>query len=244
MRPEILIFPQAVQLNKVLTQSWFEIARRSIQARGRFTVALCGGTTPKAFYRYIAKQGNNPLWQHSHVFVTDERFVGMSHQENNGKMIRESLLKNAKIPRDNIHFVNTDMETVQSSARGYESELKRFFRFKNGSLPKFDLILLGIGEDGHTASLFPSVPMARRALKRCIVYCLNPAKTQWRISLSLPAINRARNVFFLVTGTKKASVIKKVFCDKHCRLPAALVDPKRGQVKVFLDVPAAYLLNL
>ena len=243
MLPKILVFSKTAQLYQDLSQSWFKIAQDSIQKRGWFAAALCGGKTPKFFYRYLAKYGKNPLWQHTHLFLTDERMVSAQDKKNNGQMIRKSLLDHLEIPPPNIHFVNTDKNTVRSSAKAYEDELKAYFRLKSDSLPKFDLILLGVGEDGHTASLFPFTKVLQEK-KRAIVFSLNPQRTQWRVSLSLPALNKARNVFFLVTGKNKAKVIKRLLRGKGSQIPAALVLPQRGKVSFFLDYPAGFLLNL
>src|SRR3990167_9055030 len=107
MRPKILVFSQIDKLHQSLFEFWFKIAQNAIQKQGWFAAAISGGKTPESFYRQLSRQKRNPLWQHTHLFIADERFVSRSHQENNGKMIQESLLNHIEIPEKNIHFVDT-----------------------------------------------------------------------------------------------------------------------------------------
>jgi len=234
MRLEISILKTTI-LYERLSGAWFEIARDSIRKRGVFTAAICGGTTPLGFYRYLSRK-KYPLWKRTHIFVTDERFVPSSHNEYNGKMIRANLIDRVGLPKGNVHFVDTDKKILQAATRQYQRELKVFFDLGKSRLPKFDLILLGLGEDGHTASLFPPSKGMGKNKKGAIVSTVNPSG-QKRISLSLAAINNARNVFFMVTGKKKASILREVLYKKNSRLPATRV-ASSGKVRFFLDKAA------
>ena len=151
----IHIFAESVAAHDFLVKRWEYVSKRAIANRGRFTVALSGGKTPGDFFRRLAVRPDLP-WEKTHIFQVDERFVSPTDRESNLFLIRETLTKGASIPPENIHPITTEGITPEESAKEYERELRRFFH--TDTLPRFDLIMLGIGDDGHSASLFPGSP--------------------------------------------------------------------------------------
>src|SRR5215218_7621285 len=198
-----------------------EEAARSIREKERFAVALAGGSTPKALYDLLATGYRDALhWSKVHVFFGDERAVPSDHKDSNYRMAREALL--SRIPLGSVHRMRGELDPREAAAL-YEKELTAFF----GGEPSFDLILLGIGEDGHTASLFPRTP-ALDVRDRWVVE--NPVEKlgTTRITLTVPAINEAQKVAFLVAGEGKAEALKEILegdTDAH-DYPATLVQPR------------------
>lgn len=145
---------------------WRELSRSAIESRGCFTAALSGGETPVLFYRRLAAEGARFQWDRTHLFFADERFVSSDSADSNYRLLNETLLKNIPIPTGNIHAVATSETDPLSSARKYEEEIKGFFMLPGEGIPEFDLVMLGMGADGHTASLFPGM---LRWMIRCIL---------------------------------------------------------------------------
>lgn len=220
---------------------WIEISGQSIEKRGRFTAALSGGKTPADFYRKLGGR-QNLSWDRTHLFIVDERYVPVEHEDSNFRMIKESLLRSVNLPERNIHAIPTEEGTPEISAKKYEKNIKDFFELPKGAWPSFDLIMLGIGEDGHTASLFPAAPALSEARRLAVAVGGGKVKHH-RISITLPVINSAKNVIFLVTGENKAHVVKEIIEDNNTQLPASLVNPKNGEVLFLLDKSAGMLLS-
>jgi 6-phosphogluconolactonase len=181
-------------------------------------------------------------WRRLQFFWVDERFVPPSHEDSNYRLLHDYLLSKICIPQENIHPVKTDLTSPQVAASNYEEEIKNIFRLAEGSLPKFDLILLGIGEDGHTASLFPDNEVLKET-EHLVVSGIDSKHVYHRISLTLPVINRAETVIFLVSGKNKADVVKKVLTEKDSSLPASLVNPEKGDLIFLIDKEAALHLK-
>ena len=181
---------------------------QAISKQGKFSVALSGGTTPKRFYEILALSefNRNIPWKKVFLFWSDERFVAHTSPESNYNMIKKSLLNKIDIPPKNIFPVMVNGDPGQS-ARQYEATIKKFF---NNKQPVFDWILLGTGEDGHTASLFPHTPVLIEN-KRLIKQVWLEDKQSWRITFTYPLINKAKQIIFLVSGKEKATVVKTVF---------------------------------
>ena len=236
---DLHIFAESTAAHDFLVRQWDNVAKRAIANRGRFTVALSGGKTPSDFFRRLAVKDDLP-WENTHIFQVDERFVSSTDKESNMFLIRETLTSGAPIPSENIHPLTTEGITLEESATEYEEELRRFFH--NENLPRFDLILLGIGDNGHSASLFPGSPSLheRHRLVVSVVAKVTPRK---RISLTLPVINNARSAVFLVTGGRKAPVMREILEDNDPSLPAAQVRPAKGSLVFVLDNRAASLLS-
>jgi 6-phosphogluconolactonase len=189
-------------------EEWRACAARAIAASGRFTVALSGGATPRALYALLA-DGSAPYraalpWATTHVFWGDERAVPPDHPDSNYGMAREALLARVPLPPENVHRMRGE-DPPEAAARSYEDELRAFF----GGAPRLDLVLLGIGPDGHTASLFPGSPTLDERT-RIVAAPYVPALGASRITLTLPAIEAAARLVFLVSGEGKAAALARV----------------------------------
>lgn len=246
------IFPDSDNLARAATEQFIKLGVKAIAAHGRFAVVLSGGSTPRKTYSLLASKdfATKLAWEYVHIFWADERCVPPDHPDSNFKMARETLLNNVPLPADNIHRIRGEFEP-KKAARNYERELQSFFIAHNkrrgiahGEYTfSFDLILLGLGEDGHTASIFPGTA-ALRARRRWIIANYVDKLDAWRITLTPIIINAATNIFFLVTGAKKAERLRQVLKGPHIpkALPAQLIKPTIGKVFWMVDETAAALL--
>ena len=222
--------------------TWVELSTASVAEKGVFTVALSGGRTPIDFYQQLTACPHPLPWNQTHIFFADERFVPHDDKASNYRMINEQLHSRIHIPKKNIHPVLTEGVTLEESAKKYEADLQNFFKIGGNDIPVFDLIVLGIGTDGHTASLFPRTT-ALQETKRLAIPVIADTSSSERITLSLGVINNAKNICFLVTGTSKAEAIKAILEDKATTLPAAMVKPTQGAVLFLIDQAAPSLLT-
>lgn len=237
----VLVFPTRRKLYDFLIQKWKELSEKAIEKKGIFSAALSGGETPVEFYQRLADSKDLLPWDKTYIFLADERFVPFEHQDSNYGMIRANLLENVAIPEKNIHPVTVDHNAGLSAER-YEKELKEFFRLGEGEFPEFDLIILGIGEEGHTASLFPGIP-ALLETRRLVAGVRLDRSRHDRVTLTLPVINHTRNIAFLVLGQSKARIVKKVLEEPQNKVPALLVRLVSGEVLYLLDKPAGSLVQ-
>jgi 6-phosphogluconolactonase len=232
-------------LSREAAETFLCLSERYIATEGRFAVAVSGGSTPKMLYSLLASQPYRQKirWDKVHFFWADERFVPHDHAESNYRVLYENLLKNIRIPSENIHPVRTDLSSISCSAMTYEKEIKDFFGASEHKLPSFDLILLGIGDDGHTASIFPGSG-ALTDQERLAVF-VNDQKHQYpRTTLTLKLINNAANIIFLISGKNKALVVKKIVDERDASLPASLVAQEQGNLLFLLDEDASALLTM
>ena len=236
---QVEVHPNLEQLAKAAADSFIEAADRAIGLYDQFNVALAGGSTPRGPYRQLAKPDLAARidWGKAHVFWADERCVPPEHPESNYRMAHEAFLGEVPIPQTNIHRMQGELDPLRA-AEAYETTLRAHF----GAVewPPFDLVLLGMGEDGHTASLFPE----NRALdesERWVVAEFVESLQTWRITLTLPAINAARQVTFLVAGHSKAGRLREVLGSGAVAtsLPAGLVRPTSGRLVWLVDQAAA-----
>ncbi len=236
----VLVFDSEDEMNVAMAGVWRRLCLASVGARGRFVAALSGGRTPRGFYRTLSDQGRDLPWDKTHLFLADERFVPPDDADSNYRLLREGFLDCVPIPRENIHpvAVTPDPETA---ARSYEQSLAAFFGLQQGGVPRFDLIMLGIGEDGHTASLFPGSPTVCEKERLVRAAEMGGIRHQ-RITLTLPVLNNARNIVFLVSGASKAKILKEVVHDGGSSLPAATVRPVDGELVFMTDPGAGSLL--
>lgn len=205
-------------------------------------VALSGGQTPVGFYTALADSGRDIPWASVRIFQVDERFVPASDARSNFRLLKETLFDRVPIPPDNIHPIMTGVVGPEESAWLYEEALGREFRPGAGSFARFDLLMLGLGEDGHTASLFAGSDVlceARRSVRA--VRLGRPLHD--RVTLTLPVINNARRVVFLVEGPEKAVALKRTVEDRSAAMPAAWVKPDSGELIFLADKAAAGLLS-
>ena len=239
---KVLIFETGDEMANFMVERWSKLSGYAIESRGCFTAALSGGETPVLFYRRLAVEGARLQWDRTHLFFVDERFVPSDSADSNYRLLSETLLKHIPIPAGNIHAVAAGETNPLSSARKYEEEIKRFFMLPAESFPEFDLVMLGIGVDGHTASIFPGDVALRdtRHLAGAVVLDKNRHD---RITLTLSVINNARMVVFLVSGKTKASVFRDVVERRDRHLPASLVNPDKGDLLFLADTEAAQCLS-
>ena len=236
--PHILPTPDAVA--QAGAEFIAALAERRSREEGRFTIALSGGSTPRRLYQFIAAPPYREqiAWSEWQVFWSDERCVPPDHRDSNYRMAREALLDHVPIPASQIYRIRGEAEPEQA-AQEYEQELHRVFGTVS---PAFDLVLLGIGEDGHTASLFPGT-IALEEERRLVVANWVPQLQAHRVTFTLPLINAARDVVFIVVGESKAEVVRQVLTPAPGgRLPpAAMVRASCGTVHWFLTKEAARL---
>ncbi len=260
MRPELRILDDAAAIATEAAMEFAVAARASVTAHGFFSVALAGGSTPRRLYETIAKvdaaRGNVP-WETIHIFFGDERPVGPDHAESNFHMASDALLSRVPIPERNIHRMLGEMDDPERAAELYELDLRSFFVTRTaltassmlpasvrpaieGVWPRFDLILLGMGADGHTASLFPETTAVWEQ-RRWVAANWVPKLEQHRLTLTPPVLNSADRVLFLVSGDDKAEALAEVLESERDpgRLPAQIVHPWQGQVTWLVDLPAA-----
>jgi 6-phosphogluconolactonase len=240
--PKIIVFEGKKRLVDFAVRLWSEVCIEASHRDGLVNTALSGGHTPIDFYRALAARKKAIEWEKVHIFLVDERFVLPAAADSNYHMIRETLLDNVPIPEGNVHPVRTVGVNPDEAAFRYEEELKRHFKLKEGQFPRFDLIVLGLGEDGHTASLFPGSPGLLEADRWAVAVKPDRAPHD-RITLTLPVVNNGRCVAFLVTGSEKAEALKGAAEKKDPELPAAHVNPAEGSLFFLADRDAAGLLS-
>jgi len=233
-RQSIFVFDNQDKMSEFMIKKWEEFSKETIERREVFVVALSGGRTPIDFYRGLAKKKEMLSWHKTHVFLVDERFLPFDNADSNYRMLRETLLNQVPIPQENIHPIPTDRPTPRISAEEYEEDLRTFFKLPTGQFPEFDLILLGIGEEGHTASLFPHSPVLKEKVRLAAAVMLDEARHH-RVTLTLPVVNHARNVVFFVSGKNKASVLERILNQRNGSLPASMVKPKNGNLMFLID---------
>ena len=203
---------------------------RAIEARGQFTIVLAGGSTPKPLYEALATEALP--WSKIHIFWGDERYVPATEPDSNQLMARQAWINKIEIPESNIHPILTTAGDPKQDAAKYEAELQEFFQVQEG-FPRFDLILLGMGDDGHTASLFPHTD-ALKVSDRLIT--VGNKDGQPRITFTIPLINQARCVMFVVSGDNKRQALKEVFAPQGDKLqyPSRAIQPE-GELIWLLD---------
>ncbi len=245
---EIRIYKDAEALSAEAAEEFIRCATQSIAARGRFAVALAGGETPRSLYSLLASPDKRDRvdWARTHVFWGDERCVSPTSEDSNYRMAHDALLSKVSTPPQNIHRIEAERADVDTAARDYETQLQTFFGLTEGDAPRFDLILLGMGRDGHTASLFPGSD-ALEERHRLAVATQNAEQQMRRITLTLPVLNNARGCVFLVSGKDKAETLREVLqpqtVNSAATLPAQLVKPERGRLLWLVDEAAACLLE-
>jgi 6-phosphogluconolactonase len=238
--------PDAASLACRVAQHFVEMAGEAVEAQGRAKIAFSGGSTPQAVFELLANPAQpwckRVPWKMLDLYWVDERCVLPDDPASNYRMTREALLDRVPLRPRQIHRIEAELEP-ELAANRYESELRANFGLKGVALPRFDLVALGLGEDGHTASLFPYTA-ALHETSRLVAANYVPQKDTWRITLTWPVINYARSVFFLVAGREKAVALKEIFTGPYDpeRLPAQLIWPSGGILTLFLDKAAAALL--
>ncbi len=245
----ITVYPDAGRLARAVADHFVALASEAIETDGRFAVALAGGSTPKAAYVLLASDeyATGVDWSRVQVFWGDERCVPPDHPDSNYRMAREAWLDQVSLPAENVHRIRGELEPDQA-AREYEDVLRIFFSPPyrdrkadgNAPVPSFDLILLGMGDDGHTASLFPGTGAIHEQARWVVAHFVEKLDT-WRITLTPVVINAAANVTFVVSGSGKAERLHQVL-NGPCQpdvLPAQIVNPDGGRLRWLVDRAAA-----
>lgn len=244
LMPKIRVAKDALNLAELAADHFVSLSQTTTKNQQQFTVALAGGSTPGGMYSLLAteKYRNRVNWRKIHFFWGDERAVPPEHPDSNYLMVRQALLDPLNILEENIHRIHAEYSPVKA-AEEYAQELTSFFNSSTDNPPEFDLLLLGLGEDGHTASLFVGSNAINEEIEWVVadhIFKLN----DWRITLTLPLINAGSNIMFLVSGERKAEILKNVLINNQQPeiYPAQLVQPKEGKVIWFADSAAAALL--
>ncbi len=235
---QVLISKDIESLSIAVAHFFVTECNRCIALHGRFIVALSGGNTPKRLYQLLATPefSKNIPWEKVYLFWSDERFVPHTDADSNYRMIKENLLDHIPVPKKNI-FPTPVKSSPKLGAAKYEAGIKKIFADKE---PVFDWLLLGVGEDGHTASLFPGTDILKKK-KRLVKEVWIEQKQTWRISFTLSLINKAAQIIFLVTGKEKAKIVATALANKKTTplLPVQLVQPSKGIIYWLLDDAAA-----
>jgi 6-phosphogluconolactonase len=242
--PTVTIVPDPDALAEAAARLTADVAARAIAARGRFMWALAGGDTPRPTYARLALSPFRERvdWRRTWVFFGDERAVPPDHAGSNYRMAQETLLSRVPIPAAQVLRIRGEAEDPEVAAAEYARALSQAFGTRRGTLPRFDLVLLGLGVDGHTASLFPDSPVVREVFRTVAAVHVTAATIPQRLTLTLPVFNAAAQVIFLVAGAEKAKVVKAVLGER-ATLPAAMVRPDDGELVWLLDRAAAAQLS-
>lgn len=235
-RSSLRVFPSVEALHAAALEVAREILAAGRDAKGEIHIALAGGSTPQRLYRLLAEDEGID-WEGVHLWFGDERPVPPDHDDSNYKMAVESLIRHIPVPESRIHRMRGE-DHPAAAADEYEARLERHISSRLDGRPVFDLILLGMGDDGHTASLFPGTA-ALRENRRLVVANEVPQLGTTRITLTYPVLNAARKVLFLVSGAGKAPALAAVVAGGKDAPPAAGVRPERGELLWFVDEAAA-----
>ncbi|MDQ5872292.1 MAG: 6-phosphogluconolactonase [Acidobacteriota bacterium] len=237
-RFEVRVLPNPAEVARAAAEELVDAAQDAISNRGVFRVALSGGSTPRALFQTLASRPFRGRidWNKSRVFFVDERCVPPAHERSNYRMAKEHLLGPLRIPEASVFRMRGE-DDPRRSAREYEQVLSREF---GGRTPRFDFVQLGVGADGHTASLFPGTRVLAE-LAKAVAAAYVAEQREWRITLTLPVLNAARRVVFVAVGPEKRAVVAAILRRKRgsASLPASLVKPKRGSLIWILDAAAA-----
>jgi 6-phosphogluconolactonase len=243
---ELVVCDDFEALGRRAADLFVNLCGEAVTSTGRFSVALSGGETPKALHSQLHSESyrSRVPWSKVYVFWGDDRYVPHDHPDSNYGMARATLLDQVPIPTDNIFPVPTERKDAASAAAWYQQTVKGFFDLKEGEQPRFDLMVMGMGEDGHTASLFPD-SAALKSSSGVVVENYVQKLDADRITFTFSAINQAAFVVFLISGGSKAQALKDVLEGRYQpdRLPSQFVQPKGGKLLFLVDRHAAARLT-
>jgi 6-phosphogluconolactonase len=240
--PDVQVFEDLESLSRGAEARFAELARQFAASGRNFSSALSGGSTPRRLYELLADPAYQIPWDKVHLFQVDERCVPPDDPESNYGMIRKALLEKVRIPPGNFHRIAAEKPDLDASAREYAEEIASVLHSAPGEFPRLALIILGMGGDGHTASLFPgSAALDERQLWVRPNY--SPRLGKFRMTLTFPVLNAAEEVIFLVSGDDKAETLRQVLEVPPGKFPAQGVQPAQGTLRWFVDKPAARLLS-
>jgi len=252
---QLHIFENINELSKRVADWMIEHINNTLQQQDRFTLVLSGGSTPKKLHELLSSDDykNEIDWSKLHIFWGDERFVPFNDDRSNSKMCFDTLLNNVPVPKEQIHKIQTENITPEDSAKAYEEVLKKYFpeaaspqlQTTNYKLQTFDLVLLGMGDDGHTLSLFPGKTEVIHETKKLCTSLWLESQNMYRVTLTHPIVNYSAAVAFLVTGSGKAKALHEVLKGNYNPdvYPSQIVKPTNGELHWFVDEAAASLLQ-
>jgi 6-phosphogluconolactonase len=246
-RPEVHILIDLRRWTAQAAAFTLDFRRQAAQQRGRFLIALSGGRTPEQVYQELASRSlpASEEWERTHFFFSDERCVPSDHPDSNYHLADQALFRPLKIRQDHLHRMKGEHSDPHAAALEYEDVLREVTKTAPPAWPQLDLVMLGLGNDGHTASLFPGTD-ALREHRRWVTVGHAPSNPHNRLTLTLGVINQATVVLFLASGESKADIVKRILepqQESDGQLPAALVRPQRGRLIWLLDRPAASKLT-
>ena len=238
MRADVAVLPSAAALAEAAARRFVAAARDAIDSHGQFVVALSGGSTPRDTYRRLGTDAlvSGVMWSRVQVLWGDERCVPPDHAESNYRMARETLLERVPVPAANVHRIHGEDDPA-TAAEVYEATMRALLHTPGA---RIDLVLLGLGDDGHTASLFPG-SAAIQEQTRWVMAAHAPAASMWRVTLTPAVINAAAEVLFLVSGGGKAGILRRVLEGPRRlqELPAQAIAPSNGRLRWCVDTAAA-----
>jgi 6-phosphogluconolactonase len=244
---EVRILPDGAAIARRAAQKFVEAGAAAVNEKGSFSVVLAGGSTPKALYGLLA---NDPVlraqvpWDKMRVFFGDERHVGPDHPDSNFRMANEAMVSKSPLKPAQVTRIKGEYPDAEQAAREYELAIRSYFELADGEFPRFDLVLLGLGSEGHTASLFPGTRALHEKQRIAVSNWVGKLLAE-RITLTPPTINHAAHVIFMVTGADKApaltAVLERVY--EPDQLPAQLIRPGNGTLLWLVDTAAGGLLT-
>lgn len=244
---EVRILPDAASIAKRAAATLLEIAGDAVRQKGSFELVLSGGSTPKALYGLLvddpALRSQVP-WEKMHLFFGDERHVKPEDPQSNYRMAWEAMISKSALKPEQVTRVKAENPRAEDAAKDYEQAIRTYFKLADGQFPRFDLVLLGMGSEGHVASLFPGTK-ALRENRRIVVHNWVGKVLMDRITLTAPAINNARHIISMVTGADKCpaltAVLERVY--EPDQLPAQLIQPVNGTLLWLVDTAAGGMLT-
>jgi len=245
-RPRLSIFSTPTLLSQAAAELVVRVVNETLETQDRVALCLSGGSTPREFYSLLACEPycRQIPWDKVHIFWGDERYIPLSEPDNHYRMAMDLFLSKVQIPSKNIHRMAVEISDPDEVAKQYESDLKIFFEVLGESMPQFDLTFLGMGADGHTASLFPETT-ALEEDTRWVVSNFVPRRGLTRMTLTFQILNQSRNIVFLVSGSSKAEMLRTVLqgSQNTSLLPAQLICPESGHLMWFVDQDAGSQLD-
>ncbi len=247
MERQIYILPDGSAIARRAAQEFVQAAAAALREKNSFNVVLAGGSTPKALYSLLADDPglrSQVPWDKIHLFFGDERHVGPDHLESNFRMATEAMLSKVPLKPEQVARMRGEYPDAEQAAQEYEQALRTFFNLKDGEFPRFDLLLAGMGNEGHTLSLFPGTKALHAGGRIVVRNWIGKLYTE-RITLTAPAASNAAQIIFMVTGAEKAPALKAVLEGpfEPEQLPAQLLQPKNGKLLWLVDAAAGNMLS-
>ena len=244
---DVQVVEDAEALSRAAAAAIVHRVSETLQKQEFFTIALSGGSTPRLLYALLATDASlreEVDWGKIHFLWGDERYVPPDHPDSNYRLANEAMLSRVPVPAANIHRVRSEDPDVRKVAEAYEQEVRLLFKLGAGELPRLDCVLLGMGPDGHTASLFPGTTALNEKERLVVANWVEKLRT-YRITMTAPVLNNAHSIMFLVGGEEKAETLREVLQGERQpeRFPSQLIQPTQGKLLWLIDKAASQLLN-